>query len=308
MEKIQIAISVLLLTAFLPALAQRVEPVPYGDFEQWTTRAIKESAIVGGNTCTLYTVGPLDKTIWASSNVWAHVMGVVQTSVTMEPDEGPTGQCARLSTRFASCRVAGMIDIKVLATGALYWGRMLEPVTGVKKPYSYMDWGIPFTGRPSALILDCKAELPATGILTKGTTFKQEEFPGEDPCQIMLILQYRWEEADGSIHAKRVATGVRRIAKSTGGWKKDFRVPLIYGDARNSASYAGGWELLSGRKTLYALNSRGQKKPIIEEGWADENTPCTHAVLQITAGCHGAFIGALGNTMWVDNIRLEYPE
>lgn len=304
MEKIQIALILLLLS--FPLHAQRVEPVPNGDFEQWTTRDIKESAIVGGNTCTLYTVGSLKNTIWASSNAWARIMGVVQTSVTMEPDDGPTGRCARLSTRFASCRVAGMIDIKVLATGALYWGKMLEPIRGVSKPYSYMDWGIPFTGRPSALLLDCKAELPNTGILTKGTTFKQEEFPGEDPCQILLILQYRWEEADGSIHAKRVATGVRRIAKSAP-WQA-YRVPLIYGDARKSGSYATGMELLSGKRTLYALNSKGKKKPVIEEGWADENSPCTHAVLQITAGCHGAFVGALGNTLWVDNVKLEYPE
>lgn len=304
MEKIQIALILLLLS--FPLHAQRVEPVPGGDFEQWTTRDIKESAIVGGNTCTLYTVGSLKSTIWASSNAWARIMGVVQTSVTMEPDDGPTGRCARLSTRFASCRVAGMIDIKVLATGALYWGKMLEPIRGVSKPYSYMDWGIPFTGRPSALLLDCKAELPNTGILTKGTTFKQEEFPGEDPCQILLILQYRWEEADGSIHAKRVATGVRRIAK-TAPWQA-YRVPLIYGDARKSGSYAAGMELLSGKRTLYALNSKGKKKPVIEEGWADKNSPCTHAVLQITAGCHGAFVGALGNTLWVDNVKLEYPE
>ena len=67
-------------------------------------------------------------------------------------------------------------------------------------------------------------------------------------------------------------------------------------------------ELLKGERTLYALNSRGEKKPILEEGWADEGTPCTHAVLQITAGSQGAFTGAIGNTLWIDNVRLEYPE
>ena len=301
MEKIQIAL--LLLLVSLPLRAQRVEPVPYGDFEQWRTKDVKESAIMGGNTHTLYYVGADG---WASSNAWARVMGVVKTSVTMEPDDGPTGKCARLSTRFAACRVAGLVDIKVLATGALYWGKMLEPIRGVSKPYSYMDWGIPFTGRPSALLLDCKAYLPNTGILTKGTTFQQKEFPGEDPCQIFLILQYRWEEADGSIHALRVATGVRRIAKSMD-WQA-FRVPLVYGDARRSPSYGDGWGLLTGERSLYALNSKGQRKRIIEEGWAAADTPCTHAVLQITAGCHGAFVGALDNTLWVDNVRLEYPE
>lgn len=318
MEKIQIAF-VLLLASWLPAPAQRVEAVPFGDFEHWTVRHIRESAILGGHTQTLYVVGPDEvidrnepydytRTCWASSNAYARVLGVTKTSVTVEPDEGPTGRCARLSTRFASCRVAGLVDIQVLATGALYWGRMLEPITGVKDPYSYMDWGIPYTQRPSALVLDCKAYLPATGILTKGTTFRQQEFPGEDPCQITLLLQYRWEDAQGNIHAKRVGTAVRRIARSTDGWIQGLRVPLIYGDARRSAAYREGMELLQGEKTLYALNSHGVKKPILEEEWADEGTPCTHAVLQITAGSRGAFVGALGNTLWIDNVRLEYPE
>ena len=318
MEKIQVA-AVLLLVAALPARAQRTEPVPFGDFEHWTVRHIKESAVLGGEVKTLYVVGPdetidgnktydYSRTIWASSNAYARVSGVTKTSVTMEPDEGPTGKCARLSTRYASCKVAGLVEIKVLATGALYWGKMLEPVTGVKNPYAFMDWGIPFTKRPSALVLDEKAELPNTGTLVRGTTFSQKEFPGKDPCQVMLLLQSRWEDEDGNIHALRVGTAVRRIDKSTDGWVKGFRVPVIYGDARNDARYRDYMGLLQGAKGLYALNSRGQRKPVLEEGWADADAPVTHAVLQITAGSRGAFTGALGNTLWVDNIRLEYTE
>ena len=318
MEKIQIVL-VLWLIGLLPAQAQRNELVPFGDFEHWTVRHIKESPVVGGETKTLYVVGPDEiidknapydyaKTIWASSNAYARFSGVTKVSVTVEPDQGPDGTCAKLSTRFAECKVAGLVDVKVLATGALYWGRMLEPVTGVKNPYSFMDWGIPFTKRPSALLLDCKAELPATGVLTKGTTFRQKEFPGEDPCQIMLLLQQRWEDADGNIHALRVGTAVRRIARSTNGWKQGFRVPVFYGDARRQKGYQAYMDLLQGDKTLYAVNSRGQRKPILEEGWAEPDAACTHAVLQITAGCQGAFVGALGNTLWIDNVRLEYVE
>ena len=318
MGKAQIAILALLL-AVLPARAQRVEKVPYGDFESWVERHIKESTIVGGETKTIYAIGPTaiidgnkiydySRTIWATSNAYARVSGVTKTSVTVEPENGPSGKCARLTTRFASCKVAGLVDIKVLASGAIYWGKMLEPVTGVKNPYAFMDWGIPFTKRPSALLLDCKAYLPNTGILTKGTTFSQKEFPGKDPCQIMLILQKRWEDADGNIHALRVGTAFRRIIKSSDGWVKNMRVEMIYGDATADKSYRDYMGLLKGRLTLYALNSRGQKKPIIEEGWAAADESPTHAVLQITAGSQGAFIGELDNTLWIDNIRLEYPE
>lgn len=318
MEKTQIIVALLLCSLF-PARAQRVETVPFGDFEHWTVRHIRESSIVGGEVKTIYVVGPdatieknapydYAKTIWASSNAYARVSGVTKTSVTMEPDKGPTGTCARLTTRFASCKVAGLVEINVLATGALYWGKMLEPIPSVKNPYSYMDWGIPFTKRPSALVLDCKAEMPATGMLTRGTTFRQQEFPGEDPCQILLLLQYRWEDDEGNIHAKRVGTAVRRIAKSTNGWVAGFRVPVVYGDASKQAGYQSYMGLLQGKQALYALNSRGQRKPILEEGWAEARSPVTHAVLQITAGSCGAFVGALGNTLWVDNVRLEYAQ
>ena len=317
MEKIQVTL-LLLVASLFPAFAQRTEPVQYGDFEHWTVRHIKESAILGGSVKTLYVVGPdetiegnkvydYSRTIWASSNAYARISGVTKTSVTAEPDNGPTGRCARLTTRYAECKVAGLVEIKVLATGALYWGRMLEPVTGVKNPYAFMDWGIPFTKRPSALVLDVKAELPNTGVLVRGTTFSQKEFPGDDPCQLMLLLQQRWEDEDGNIHALRVGTGFRRIGKSTAGWSKDFRVPVIYGDARKDAGYRDYMGLLQGSRALYAVNSRGQRKPILEEGWAEPGAPVTHAVLQITAGSRGAFTGALGNTLWVDNIRLEYP-
>ena len=318
MEKVEITV-LLLLCCLLPVKAQRVEKVPFGNFEHWTVRHIQESSILGGEVKTLYVVGPdetidrnapydYSKTVWASSNAYARVSGITKTSVTVEPDNGPDGKCAKLTTRFASCKVAGLVEINVLATGALYWGKMLEPVTGVRNPYAFMDWGIPFTKRPSALLLDYKAELPATGTLTKGTTFSQQTFPGKDPCQVVLLLQHRWEDADGTVHAKRVGTAVLRIDASTGGWRTAARIPVIYGDASKQAGYKSYMGLLQGDAKLYALNSRGQKKPIPEEGWADADTPVTHAVLQIMAGSHGAFIGEPGNTLWVDNVRLEYPQ
>lgn len=106
------------------------------------------------------------------------------------------------------------------------------------------------------LLLDYKALLPASGTLTRGTSFRQTTFPGEDPCQVMLLLQYRWEDGDGNIHAKRVGTAFARISRSSGGWVKDCRVP--------------------------------------------------HAVLYISSGSRGAFEGKIGNTLWIDNVRLEY--
>jgi hypothetical protein len=315
MAKVQV--TVLFLLASLTAFAQRYEKVAFGDFEHWAVRYIEESAVVGGNTKTLYVVGPTDtirrnevydykNTIWSTSNAYAKVMGVTKTSTNVFPDYGPTGRCAKLATQYASCKVVGLVNIRVLAAGSVYWGKMLEPVTGVSDPYAYMDWGIPFTKRPKALVLNYKSKIPNTGKLVKGTTFRNIEFDGYDPAEIVFILQNRWEDEKGNIHAKRVGTAIYHVDKTSDGWIMDFRVPVIYGDATKSKDYKPYMDLISGYKTMYALNKKGKKKPILEEGWAEADCPVTHAVLAITSGSQGAFIGALGNVLWVDEIRLEY--
>ena len=317
-EKIAGLLALLLLGSALPLGAQRVETVPFGDFEHWTVRHIKESAILGGETKTIYVLGPDEvidanraydyaRTPWASSNAYARVSGITKASLSMEPDDGPTGRCARLSTVFATCRVAGIVDIQVLATGSLYWGKMYEPITGVSNPYANMDWGIPFTERPSALLIDYKAFLPNTGKLTKGTTFRKTEFPGKDPCQVMLLLQRRWEDASGRIHAERVGTAFFRVGESTADWVTGHRIPVWYGDARQMPGYQPYMGLVSGENSLYATNSKGKRVPILEEGWAPADAPVTHAVLHISSGCQGGYTGAIGNTFWVDNLRMEYP-
>lgn len=315
MAKVQITILSLLLC--VTAYGQRYEKVPFGDFEQWAVRYIDESQIIGGQRKTLYVPGPTDtivgnepydykNTIWATSNAFAKVMGVVKTSTNVTPDRGPKGRCAKLATQYASCKVAGMVNVRVLAGGSIYWGKMLEPVTGVKDPYAFMDWGIPFTKRPKAVVLNYKSKIPNTGKLVKGTTFRTIEFDGYDPAEILFILQYRWEDAKGNIHAKRVGTAMYHVDQTSEGWVNDFRIPVIYGDARKSEDYKPYMQLVSGDKTMYALNSKGKKKPIIEEGWTEANCPVTHAVMAITSGSQGAFIGALDNVLWVDEIRLEY--
>ena len=320
MEKSKISLAAgLMAAATLPLCAQRVETLPFGDFEHWTVRHIKESAILGGQTRTLYVLGPdeviegnraydYSRTPWASSNAYAKVSGITKTSVSVEPDDGPDGRCARLSTVLASCKVAGLVEIQVLATGSLYWGKMLEPITGVKDPYAKMDWGIPFTKHPEALLLDYKAALPGLGKLLTGTTFRKKEIPGDDPCQVTLLLQRRWEDADGGIHAERVGTAFFRIGKSTDGWVRNRRIPVWYGDARRMPGYQSYMGLFNGANMLYAVNSRGKCVPIQEEGWAPEGTPCTHAILQISSGSRSGYTGALGNTLWVDNLRMEYAQ
>lgn len=296
--------------------AQRYEKVPLGDFENWAVRNIEESAILGGETKTIYNVAPSDtidanrpfnysRTRWASSNAYAVVAGITKTSLSVSPDKGPSGLCAKLETCFASCKVAGLINVNVLVQGTLIWGKMKEPVSGISDPYSSMDWGIPFKDRPKAIVLDYCATIPDTGTLVKGTTFKTQSFPGHDAAEVTLLLQHRWEDEQGNIHAERVGTAVYHISKSSS-WVKKHRIPVIYGDATRSPDYKPYMDLLCNTRPLTAINSRGKSKVIKEEAWADPSSEVTHAILIISSGSCGAFTGAVGNVLKVDNILLEY--
>ena len=299
------------------ASAQTYELLPYADFEHWTVRHIKESKLFGGNVKTLYLPGPTDtidknepfdysKTKWATSNAYAVVMGYTKTSTNMTPDKGQTGLCAKLETKYASCKVIG-IDINVLAAGSIYLGEMVEPIKGVSDPYANMDWGIPFTKRPKAFVMDYKSYIQNSGKLTKGTTFRHTTFAGYDPSEVLVILQNRWEDSKGNIHAKRVGTAIYRIDKSTSGWKTNFSMPIIYGDRSVYPGYEPYMGLRSsGYTMLYARNSKGKIVPIHEDEWGTPDTPVTHLIVSVTSGSCGAFIGELGNTLWIDNLRLEY--
>lgn len=300
------------------ASAQTYELFPYADFEHWTVRHIKESKIVGGNVRTLYVPGPTDtidrneafnysKTRWCTSNAYAVVAGITKTSTNVTPDRGQTGTCAKLETKYASCKVAGMINIKVLAAGSVYLGDFIEPIKGVSDPYANMDWGIPFTKRPKAFVMDYKAKIQNSGTLTKGTTMRHTTFAGYDPSEVVVILQNRWEDEKGNIHAKRVGTAIYRIDKSTNGWKTNFTMPIIYGDRSVYPQYEEYMGLRSsGYTQLYARNSKGKIVPIHEDEWGKPDTPVTHLIVSVTSGSCGAYIGELGNILWIDNLRLEY--
>lgn len=297
--------------------AQKYEMLPYADFEHWTVRYIKESKLFGGEVKTLYLPGPTDtidknepfdysKSKWASSNAYAVVLGYTKTSTNVTPVKGQTGKCAKLETKYASCKVAG-VNIKVLAAGSLYLGEMVEPIKGVGDPYANMDWGVPFTKRPKAFVMDYKALIQNSGVLTKGTTIRNTTFAGYDPSEVVVILQNRWEDANGNIHAKRVGTAICHIDESTNGWKTNFTLPIIYGDRSVYPDYESYMGLRSsGYTMLYARNSKGKIVPIHEDEWGTPDTPVTHLIVSVTSGSCGAFIGELGNALWIDNLRLEY--
>ena len=60
MKRFRIAAMGMLCAMLMPssAYAQKFEPIEYGNMDHWVVRNIKESAIIGGKTKTVYAIGP----------------------------------------------------------------------------------------------------------------------------------------------------------------------------------------------------------------------------------------------------------
>jgi len=297
---------------------ERIEPVPFGDMDQWVVRYIKESRIIGGKTRILYAIAPTDtirKNIafdydksaspWTVSSAYARVAGVEKASGTVSPERRGKGWCCRLDNKMDSVIAIGIIKKYVMVAGTIFTGVTLEPVTSADDPYSVVDMGVPFTKRPVAMMLDYKAKIDESDeIVAANASAKITKRKGRDAATMEVFLQRRWEDKDGNLHAMRVGTGCERVYHSTD-WQNDHRIPIYWGDAIERQS---GYKEYMGlnMRVMKSRNSKGKMTLIKEEGYSNENP--THIVISCSSGCYEAFVGHPGNTLWVDNIRLVYKD
>lgn len=319
--KLKICIGILLcLGMFYCSYAQEqsetIENVPFGNMDKWLVRVVDESFVIGGNTKYLYEIAdgdtlknntPYKNTVspWATSTVMAKVSGIYKASVTIFPEKRGDGFCARLETRMEHVKVLGMINISVLATGTIFLGEVIEPVRDTKNPQSKLNNNIPFTKSPKALEFDYKVQ--PGGKQIKATGFSRiTDIPEQNNAEACLLLQYRWEDKDGNIFAKRVGTAYERYDKEIQEWQNGHRIEVHYGDITGKDFFKPYMGLIRGENTQYCLNSKGDMVPIQEIGWADANTSPTHIILRFSSGHGGAYIGAPDAKFWIDNVKLVY--
>ena len=296
---------------------ERVVPIPFGDMNNWVTRKIHESGIIGGATKSVYAVGPtqtiekneayenLGGSPWATSNVFAKVAGISKTNVSVFPEKRGDGYCARLETRYESVKVFGLVDIEVIAAGSLFTGSVHEPISGTKNPMRMLNMGIPFTEKPKALRFDYKIKMSGESDRVCSTGFsKKTKVKGTDYPVVVLLLQKRWEDGKGNIYAIRVGTMVLRYDKSTD-WVNGATYPIHYGNITKEPFYVEEWMKIQDQER-YSTNSKGKSVPVKEMGWGTANDMPTHMVLQFASSHGGAYIGSPGNVMWVDNVALVY--
>ena len=303
---------------FAVSVLAQEELIKFGNFDSWITRSVKESLLVGGKTQTLYEIGPKGTfdgaraysnqggSPWGNSNIYAKVAGVVKTNVSVFPDAHGSGQCAKLYTHLVSCKAIGVVNISALASGSIFLGNIIEPITGTSNPMSKMSLGIPFTKRPKAVKFDYKFYSPGGERIRETGFSKRQKVSGKDMGQVICLLQKRWEDADGNIHALRVGTRHKYFSQNTQGWKEAQTFTIHYGDITGESYFQNSMKLMSGVNGFYALNSKGKNVPIQEEGWAEADETPTHIILKFDSSHGGAYVGTIGNTLWVDNVKLVY--
>lgn len=297
------------------------EAIKFGDFETWVSRSVKDSKLVGGKLWNFEEVGPKmtwpqnkaytnqGGSPWATSNVFAKVAGVAKCNVSVYSDKHNSGKCAKLTTQLVSCKAVGIVNVTVIAAGSLFLGEMVEPITGASNPMSKMNSGIPFKKHPKAVKFDYKVKLTGEKNRIRETGFgKRKEIPGVDQCEALCLLQKRWEEPDGSIHALRVGTMWKRFITESD-WKTGATFDIHYGDITGNKTVYRSYMGLQGPKSArvyYAKNSKGKMVMVEEDGWAEPDEEPTHMILFFNSSHGGAYIGSPGNTMWVDNVKLVY--
>ena len=292
----------------------------YGTFDRWCVREVEESALIGGNTEYLYEFygSPYDtlrvgKTpftapegyLWRTNNVLAVILGIVKTNNTVYPEKRGNGYCARIETHLEEVKVLGMVNMDVCCQGAMMIGELPEPIRDTKDPMTKVLYGVPFNGRPKCLRLDYKADVGHE--VYRGTGFSRLKAMGyPDYAEITVMLIKKWEDESGNVHSLRVGTGIERITEDIPEWVNGHEVEIHYGDITDRPFYRDYMGLKTDPVTAYrAMNSRGEKVIIQEEGWAEPGTEPNWLMIHFITSCGEAFYGGLGNTLWIDNVYLE---
>ena len=126
-----------------------------------------------------------------------------------------------------------------------------------------------------------------------------------DYPEMTVVLQKRWEDEQGRIHALRVATGIERVMNDVPQWVNGYEINLHYGDITGESFYEDYMGLKTDPETrYYARNSKGKNVIVEEDGWAEPGTEPNWMMIHFLSSCGKAFYGGVGNTLWIDNVKI----
>lgn len=283
------------------------EQLKYSDLNTWYYINVKESGLIGGETKRLYRIGKSAESEienpWSTTNIFAKI-GVDVAAPCVFPEKTDDGFCCRMESKVVSVDVIG-IKVKVLVSGTLFLGNVVEPVRSVSDPIRKLNHGISFSGKPKALQFSYKYN---AGNVRKRVYYSEKVAKGVDMGELCLILQQRREDESHNVLAKRVG-GTRLFFKDTGNkWVKDTTVEIYYGNITNEPFYKPDiMGLIPQVSELYVKNSKNKLVSLRETGWGTKNDTPTHLVMYFTSSYEGInFTGSPNSVLWIDDIKFIY--
>lgn len=294
----------------------KAKQIPYADLDSWYCRNVHESLVVGGAIQKLYEIGKSDlpddennpllkdkSSPWATTNLYAKI-GVDLGVNCVSPEKNNDGYCCRMETKIREVNMIGL-KLKVLVSGTIFLGEVIQPVRSVKDPICKLNHGIPFTGRPKAVQFSYKYK---SGQNRFRSVFSSKPVEGPDKAEFCMILQKRSEDEKGNMYAIRIG-GVREFITDTRGcWVTDTTITVKYGDITKESFYDPQvMGLIPEVNDLYVKNSKNEMVPLIETGWDTRHETPTHLILYFTSSFEGInYTGSPESALWVDNIRFIY--
>ena len=120
------------------------------------------------------------------------------------------------------------------------------------------------------------------------------------------VKLYKWEDEEGNVHALRVGTGIERITENVPDWVDGHRIDVHYGDISSEPFFKDYMDLNNNpERAFHTLNGKGDNVIVSEEGWAAPEEQPNFMIIKFISSCGKAFYGGVGNTLWIDNIRIE---
>lgn len=233
--------------------------LPNSNFDQWFP--VSDYFQPGENA---------DNTIWDTANRGVAIAGDANTT---HEDLGGGDFAAKMTS------VAAPLIVR-MAAATLFTGKFTEDFPSPTNPRSNIDFGTPFSGRPSAFRVDYRY-LP-------GDSYEDGDgnpLPGGDQCDIYVLLQKR--EGDQS---QRIGTGWFRSDAEVADFTT-LEVEIKYG------------ELTASDPEFEYAKVRTDEG----ESWGDPNDTPTHIVVVFSSSALGDFFtGAIGSELTVNNFELVY--
>jgi len=290
--------------------------IKYSELDSWYYWEVKESFIIGGETKKLYQIGEISNrqgqsrllkkdtnSVWATTNLYAK-MGVDVGVTCVFPEKKGNGHCCRLESKINEVNGIG-IKLKVLVSGTLFLGEVIEPIKSIKDPIRKLNHGVMFSEKPKAIKFSYKYK---SGQKRVKSVYNTIPVDGSDKGEFCLILQKRWEDDKGNVFATRIG-GARNFFNDTrSNWVNDTIITIHYGNISKEPFYVPNiMGLIPQTSELYVKNSKKEMVPLIETGWSTNNETPTHLILYFTSSFEGInYIGSPESMFWIDNIQLIY--